>query len=139
MPKTLEMVAQLLTLDTTLLRRPRTQTHQHTHTCYKRGRTKCRFRAPFISCPVMKRGSWCRFHLHRRETMRRVSGNASVSRPSRTIMMNSTRASSPATLRISPRSYALSACTPRRSIWMSCAPAFRDPVSSIEGPRRRSL
>ncbi|KAL3196114.1 hypothetical protein MRX96_015594 [Rhipicephalus microplus] len=43
MPKTLEMVAQLLTLDTTLLRRPRTQTHQHTHTCYKRGRTKCRF------------------------------------------------------------------------------------------------
>ncbi|KAL3182511.1 hypothetical protein MRX96_007194 [Rhipicephalus microplus] len=48
MPKTLEMVAQLLTLDTTLLKRPRTQTHLHTHTCYKRGRTKCRFGAPFM-------------------------------------------------------------------------------------------
>ncbi|KAL3187015.1 hypothetical protein MRX96_026109 [Rhipicephalus microplus] len=48
MPKTLEMVAQLLTLDTTLLRRPRTPTHQHTHTWYKRGRTKCRFGAPFM-------------------------------------------------------------------------------------------
>ncbi|KAL3245910.1 hypothetical protein MRX96_058116 [Rhipicephalus microplus] len=48
MPKTLEMVAQLLTLCTTLLRQPRTQTHQHTHKCYKRGRTKCRFRAPFM-------------------------------------------------------------------------------------------
>ncbi|KAH8028478.1 hypothetical protein HPB51_017438 [Rhipicephalus microplus] len=48
MPKTLERVAQLLTLDTTLLRRPRTQTHQHTHTCYKRSGTKCRFRVPFM-------------------------------------------------------------------------------------------
>ncbi|KAL3189143.1 hypothetical protein MRX96_003278 [Rhipicephalus microplus] len=47
-PKTLEMVAQLLTLDTTLLRRRHTQTHQHTHTCYKRGRTKCQFGAPFM-------------------------------------------------------------------------------------------
>lgn len=48
MPKTLEMVDALLTLDTSLLKRPRTQTHQHTHTCYKRDRTKCRFRAPFM-------------------------------------------------------------------------------------------
>ncbi|XP_037568189.2 uncharacterized protein LOC119449071 [Dermacentor silvarum] len=49
MPKTLEMVDALLTLDTSLLKRPRKQTHQHTHTCYKRGRTKCRFGAPFMS------------------------------------------------------------------------------------------
>lgn len=48
MPKTLEMVDALLTLDTSVLKRPRTQTHQHTHTCYKRGRTKCRFGAPFM-------------------------------------------------------------------------------------------
>ncbi|KAH7942179.1 hypothetical protein HPB49_021777 [Dermacentor silvarum] len=31
MPKTLEMVDALLTLDTSLLKRPRTQTHQNTH------------------------------------------------------------------------------------------------------------
>ncbi|XP_077528142.1 uncharacterized protein LOC144139752 [Haemaphysalis longicornis] len=48
MPKTLKMVDALLTLDTTLIRRPHMQTHQHTHTCYKRGRTKCRFGAPFM-------------------------------------------------------------------------------------------
>ncbi|KAL3253179.1 hypothetical protein MRX96_054645 [Rhipicephalus microplus] len=48
MPKILEMMAQLLTLDTTLLRRPRTQTHQHTHTCYKRSRPKCWFGVPFM-------------------------------------------------------------------------------------------
>ncbi|KAL3230301.1 hypothetical protein MRX96_023474 [Rhipicephalus microplus] len=48
MPKTLKMVAQLLTLDTTLLRRPRMETHQHNHTCYKRGRTKCQFGASFM-------------------------------------------------------------------------------------------
>ncbi|KAH8036796.1 hypothetical protein HPB51_005801 [Rhipicephalus microplus] len=52
-PKTLEMVAQLLTLDTTLLRRPRTQTHQHNHTCYKRGRTKCQFGASFMPSDEM--------------------------------------------------------------------------------------
>lgn len=48
MPRTLQMVESLLTLDTVLLRRPRTQIHVHTHTCYKRGRTKCRFGAPFM-------------------------------------------------------------------------------------------
>ncbi|KAL3185416.1 hypothetical protein MRX96_005440 [Rhipicephalus microplus] len=48
MPRTLEMVESLLTLDTDLLKRPRTQLHAHTHTCYKRGRTKCRFGAPFM-------------------------------------------------------------------------------------------
>lgn len=47
MPRTLEMVETLLTLDTDLLARPRTQIHAHTHTCYKKGRTKC-FGAPFI-------------------------------------------------------------------------------------------
>lgn len=46
MPKTLEMVDALLTLDTSILRRPQTQTHAHT--CYKRDRTKCRFGAPFM-------------------------------------------------------------------------------------------
>ncbi|XP_077536008.1 uncharacterized protein LOC144148333 [Haemaphysalis longicornis] len=48
MPRTLEMVESLFTLDTDLLKRPRTQLHAHTHSCYKRGRTKCRFEAPFI-------------------------------------------------------------------------------------------
>lgn len=48
MPHTLEMVRTLLTLDTDLLRRPRTQCHAHTHTCYKRGRTQCRFGAPVM-------------------------------------------------------------------------------------------
>ncbi|XP_077534692.1 uncharacterized protein LOC144146629 [Haemaphysalis longicornis] len=48
MPKTLEMVDALLTLDATLIRRPRTQTHQHTHKFYKRGRTKCRHGRPFM-------------------------------------------------------------------------------------------
>ncbi|KAL3195671.1 hypothetical protein MRX96_001798 [Rhipicephalus microplus] len=48
MPRTLEMVESLLTLDTDLLKRPRTQLHAHTHTCYRRGRTKCRFGAPFM-------------------------------------------------------------------------------------------
>ncbi|KAH9367914.1 hypothetical protein HPB48_008366 [Haemaphysalis longicornis] len=48
MPQTLEMVRTLLTLDTDLLCRPRTQCHAHTHTCYKRGRTQCRFGAPFM-------------------------------------------------------------------------------------------
>lgn len=48
MPRTLEMVESLLTLDRDLLKRPRTQMHAHTHTCYKRGRTKCRFGAPFM-------------------------------------------------------------------------------------------
>lgn len=38
MPRTLEMVEHLLTLDTDLLRRPRTQTHAHTHTCYVQAR-----------------------------------------------------------------------------------------------------
>ncbi|KAL3208683.1 hypothetical protein MRX96_038863 [Rhipicephalus microplus] len=48
MPRKLEMVESLLTLDTDLLKRPRTQLHAHTHICYKRGRTKCRFGAPFM-------------------------------------------------------------------------------------------
>ncbi|KAH7949754.1 hypothetical protein HPB49_015135 [Dermacentor silvarum] len=48
MPRTLAMVDALLTLDTSLRWRARTQAHQHTHTCYKRGHTKCRFGAPFM-------------------------------------------------------------------------------------------
>ncbi|KAH7951784.1 hypothetical protein HPB52_012945 [Rhipicephalus sanguineus] len=48
MPRALEMVESLLTLDADLLKRPRTQLHAHTHTCYKRGRTTCGFRAPFM-------------------------------------------------------------------------------------------
>lgn len=43
------MVESLLTLDaSSCFRRPRTQMHAHTHTCYKRGRTKCSFGAPFV-------------------------------------------------------------------------------------------
>ncbi|KAL3257229.1 hypothetical protein MRX96_017076 [Rhipicephalus microplus] len=137
MPKTLEMVAHLLTLDTTLLRRPRTQTHQHTHTCYKRGRTKCRFGAPFM--PSDETRIVVPFPSAPEEDDAESERERQRPRPSRRSMMKCTRASSLATLRISPRSYALSACSPRRSIWMSCAPAFRDPASSIEGPRRRSL
>lgn len=45
LPKTLEMVECLLRLNTSNLRHSRTQMHAHTHTCYKRGRTKCRFGA----------------------------------------------------------------------------------------------
>lgn len=47
-PKALEMVERLLSLDTSNLGRSCTQMHAHTHTCYKRGRTKCRFGAPFM-------------------------------------------------------------------------------------------
>ncbi|XP_077542534.1 uncharacterized protein LOC144155137 [Haemaphysalis longicornis] len=48
MPETLKMIESLLSVDTDLLKRPRTQTHAHTHTCYKRSGTKCRFGAPFL-------------------------------------------------------------------------------------------
>ncbi|XP_075526543.1 uncharacterized protein LOC142558274 [Dermacentor variabilis] len=48
MPRTLEMATTLLSLDTTYLKRERTQVHQHTHTCYKRNSTKCRFNVPFM-------------------------------------------------------------------------------------------
>ncbi|XP_037505577.1 uncharacterized protein LOC119381899 [Rhipicephalus sanguineus] len=47
MPQTIRMDEHLISLDAESLRRPRCQTHQHTQTCYKNGRTKCRFNAPF--------------------------------------------------------------------------------------------
>ncbi|KAL3175810.1 hypothetical protein MRX96_000996 [Rhipicephalus microplus] len=114
MPKTLEMVAQLLTLDTTLLRRPRTQTHQHTHTCYKRGRTKCPFGAPFmpsdetrivVPFPPAPEGDDAESERERQRLKALKKKYDEMH-----------EGSSPATLRISPRFYALLACTPRRSI-----------------------
>ncbi|KAH7971984.1 hypothetical protein HPB52_004624 [Rhipicephalus sanguineus] len=45
MPKTLEMV-KVICMDTDLLKGSHTQ--MHVHTCYKRGRTKCRFGASFM-------------------------------------------------------------------------------------------
>ncbi|XP_037523559.1 uncharacterized protein LOC119400570 [Rhipicephalus sanguineus] len=47
MPETMRLATDLVSLDTSLLPRLRTQVHQHTHTCYKRGNTRCRFGAPF--------------------------------------------------------------------------------------------
>ncbi|XP_065304810.2 uncharacterized protein [Dermacentor albipictus] len=47
MPETVRMAEHLISLDAESLHRPRCQTHQHTQTCYKNGRTKCRFNAPF--------------------------------------------------------------------------------------------
>ncbi|KAL3225297.1 hypothetical protein MRX96_049267 [Rhipicephalus microplus] len=57
MAKTLEMINALLMLGTWMLKRPRTRVYGHTHTCYKRGRTKCRFGAPFMQVPRL--GSQC--------------------------------------------------------------------------------
>ncbi|XP_077531652.1 uncharacterized protein LOC144144146 [Haemaphysalis longicornis] len=48
MPRTLEMLNVLLMLDTSLLKCPQTQTHEHTLTCRKYGGPKCRFGAPFM-------------------------------------------------------------------------------------------
>ncbi|XP_072142204.1 uncharacterized protein [Dermacentor andersoni] len=47
MPGTVRMAEHLISLDAESLHRPRCQTHQHTQTCYKNGRTRCRFNAPF--------------------------------------------------------------------------------------------
>lgn len=48
MPKTVEMMEALVSLDADSLRRPQTQVHQHTSTCYKKGSRRCRFGAPFM-------------------------------------------------------------------------------------------
>ncbi|KAL3218396.1 hypothetical protein MRX96_050728 [Rhipicephalus microplus] len=50
-PKTMRMAEHLLSVDHDALERPRCQEHQHTHTCYKGGRKKCRFHAPFWPIP----------------------------------------------------------------------------------------
>ncbi|XP_037558151.1 uncharacterized protein LOC119435325 [Dermacentor silvarum] len=47
MPETIRLATHLVSLDTSVLPRLRTQVHQHTHTCYKRGNSRCRFGAPF--------------------------------------------------------------------------------------------
>ncbi|KAL3214798.1 hypothetical protein MRX96_034693 [Rhipicephalus microplus] len=47
MLQAIRMAEHLICLDAESPRRPRCRTHQHTQTCYKNGRTKCRFNAPF--------------------------------------------------------------------------------------------
>ncbi|KAH7974156.1 hypothetical protein HPB49_010591 [Dermacentor silvarum] len=51
MPETIRMAEQLMSVGLELVPRPRTQTDQPTHMCYKNGRTKCRFNAPFWPMP----------------------------------------------------------------------------------------
>ncbi|KAH6938136.1 hypothetical protein HPB50_007224 [Hyalomma asiaticum] len=48
------MADHLLSVDHDALERQRCQEHQHTHTCYKGGRKKCRFHAPFWPMPSTK-------------------------------------------------------------------------------------
>lgn len=48
MPKMIAMAEVLMSLDSSLLPRERSQMHQHTHTCYKNNRSVCRFGAPFM-------------------------------------------------------------------------------------------
>ncbi|KAH8038177.1 hypothetical protein HPB51_024510 [Rhipicephalus microplus] len=54
MPNTVRMAEPLLSLDHDAPERPRCQEHQHTHTCYKGGRKKCMFHAPFWPMPSTK-------------------------------------------------------------------------------------
>ncbi|KAL3193698.1 hypothetical protein MRX96_016686 [Rhipicephalus microplus] len=50
----MRMAEHLLSVDHDALERPRCQERQHTHTCYKGGRKKCRFHAPFGPMPSTK-------------------------------------------------------------------------------------
>ncbi|KAH7933316.1 hypothetical protein HPB49_011428 [Dermacentor silvarum] len=49
MPETIRLATHLVSLDTSVLPRLRTQVHQLTHTGYMRRNSRCRFGAPFWS------------------------------------------------------------------------------------------
>ncbi|XP_065305470.1 uncharacterized protein [Dermacentor albipictus] len=54
MPETVALAERLLSVNNEALKRPRSQRHEHTHTCYKGSRKTCRFHFPLWPMPCTK-------------------------------------------------------------------------------------